>query len=137
MNSQAVECAHTAQINPFLSNRLDRDQRQAFLNHLGGCETCSAALRELREDERLARLPLSPREREQLQKIVRQAGRGLETHLVSDTLARVEAVPEPEPVEFAAPSLLTGSSAVLWRALLFAAAAAALLGALLWWWVYS
>ncbi|HYM11313.1 MAG TPA: response regulator [Bryobacterales bacterium] len=49
---------------------LSQEQRKTFAAHLTLCRSCSAALEDLREDERLAAAPLAPTEQTQVRKIV-------------------------------------------------------------------
>jgi Putative zinc-finger len=84
MTELQTECSQAERINAFLANRLDSESRQAFLAHLSVCEECASLLGDLREDERLARIPLTPQERVQVQAIVRQARQEVVARLAED-----------------------------------------------------
>jgi hypothetical protein len=126
-----TECLQVERINSFLANRLGAPDRYAFVAHLGVCEQCASLLGDLREDERLARIPLTPEERSTLGAIVRKAREEVTGRLEDDRRRRVPA-PAPPPPQFAPPALAqlsTCSGRVSWLAI----AAAWVLVALLWW----
>lgn len=87
-----TECARSEQINSFLADRLGAQGRHDFLAHLGVCEVCASLLRDLREDERLARVPLTAEERSQVRAIVEQAREQVGVRLESDRGQREQAV---------------------------------------------
>ncbi|MEX2301646.1 MAG: hypothetical protein WD733_11955 [Bryobacterales bacterium] len=82
-------------MNTFLADGLDAQGRQEFLAHLGVCEACAAVLSDLREDDRLARVPLTAEERDQIRKIVRRARQEVTVRLEDDR-RRHEQATEPK-----------------------------------------
>lgn len=128
-----TECSQGEQINSFLANRLDPLDRQALVAHVGVCEQCASLLRELREDERLAQVPLTAEERSRIEAIVHEVRTEVAVRLDQDRRGRQSANPTaaaPVP-EFAAPGLTQlppGPGRVFWLSV----AAALALAAALW-----
>jgi hypothetical protein len=127
-----TECSQGERINSFLANRLDPPGRQAFVAHLGVCEPCASLLRDLREDERLARIPLTVEERSRIRAIVYKVRQEVTVRLEHDSRSK-----QPKNLETAAPrpqfapglALLTPSRGrVVWLSV----AAALALAAALW-----
>ena len=121
-----TECSREESINSFLANRLDSASRQAFVAHLGVCEHCASLLRELRRDERLARIPLTAEETSRIRAIAREARDEVTVRLEQDRRERARSAGaprfEPPCLALVTPSL----PRVFW----FSAAAAAVLAAL-------
>ncbi len=131
MTDRGTECGHTPEINPFLANMLPLGQRRTFLAHVAACRSCLQTLRALREDERLARAPLTAEERKLVDDLVETAAQRLADHLESDRAAGERPAPVFGPPFFAAPQFEIAGPA--WRALLFAIASALLPAGFLWW----
>ena len=127
-----TECAKSERLNTFLADGLDAPSRQEFLAHLGVCEACAAALSDLREDERLLRVPLTSAERDRIRKIVRQAKHEVTAHLEDDRRRHEEATEiKPLPVFPALALTLLPSSP--WQVVWLAMAVALALAASGWW----
>lgn len=136
MTQLQTECDQGERINAFLANRLDAPARQAFVAHLGVCEDCAALLRDLREDERLSRIPLTAEERTQLQVIVSQARLEVAVRLENDRHRREESAPQAQTAQMApqfAPPQLGLAAQNLWRVVWLALAAATALAGAGWW----
>jgi hypothetical protein len=127
-----TECGQSEQVNSFLANRPDAPGWHDFLAHLGVCETCASALRDLREDERLARVPLTAAERSQIRAIVAQARQEVSGRLETDRRRREES-PRLQPPVLTAPPRLTLPSTSPRRVLWLAIAAALVRAAVAWW----
>lgn len=138
MTELQTECEQGEQINKFLANKLDAPARQAFVAHLGICEDCAALLRDLREDERLARVSLTAEERSQIQVIVSQARLEVAVRLGNDRRRQEEsspprpAAPQTPAPQFAPPRLGLPAQD-LWRVVWLALAAATALALAGWW----
>lgn len=128
MTELQTECSQGERINSFLANRLDSQERCALVAHLGVCEHCASLLRDLREDERLARIPLTAEERSRIRAIVQEAHAEVRVRLGEDRRER-EGPAEPAPTpQFAPPGLALLASSprrVLWLTLTAAASLAA------------
>jgi hypothetical protein len=94
-----TECSQGDRINSFLANRLDPPDRRAWVAHLGVCEPCASLLRDLREDERLARIPLTAEERNRIRAIVHEVHQRVTVRLDQDSRSK-----QPKNPETAAPS---------------------------------
>jgi hypothetical protein len=130
------ECAQSERLNSFLASRLDAETRHAFVVHLGVCESCSGMLRDLREDKRLAGIPLTAEERTQIRTIVGQAREDVARRLEDDR-RRHEAAAEKERPPTFAPLALTLPPPNAWRVYCLATAAALLLAAAIWWFFWT
>jgi hypothetical protein len=131
MTQLQTECSQGEQINAFLANRLDSEGRQAFLGHLGVCEECAALLRDLREDERLARIPLTAKEQDRIRRIVREARQQVAARLETERRERPAEPPAAPAVPLAVPRLAVLPPS-LRRVLWLSAAAAAALATAMW-----
>jgi integrase len=123
-----AECAKSEQLNTFLADGLDAPSRQEFLAHLGVCEACAAALSDLREDERLLRVPLTSAERDRIRRVVRQARHEVTARLEDDRRRHEQTTEaKPLPVFPALALILLPSSPrrVIWLAMAVAWALAA------------
>lgn len=129
MTELQTECSRQEQINLFLANRLHPASRPALVAHLKVCEPCASLLRDLREDERLAALPLTAEEWRQIRAIVREArvevSAGLDRERWSRKLATAPtfdppALPLPSPAWSrvwwlsAAAALVLAALAAIW-----------------------
>lgn len=133
MTELQTECSQGERINSFLANRLDSQDRHAIVAHLGVCEHCASLLRDLREDERLARVQLTAEEKSRIRAIVLQARAEVTVRLEDDRRER-ERSSEAAPAQFNSPrlALLTPSfRRVVWLSV-GAAAALAALAAVMW-----
>jgi len=131
MTELQAECSQGERINYFLANRLDSQSRQAFVAHVGVCDLCASLLRDLHEDERLARIPLTAEERSRIRAIVHEGREEVSVRLDEDRRQR-----RPSPAEAPAPRfrppllalLAPGPRRVLWLSV----AAAAVVAAAVW-----
>jgi len=98
MTELQAECSQGERINYFLANRLDSQSRQAFVAHVGVCDLCASLLRDLHEDERLARIPLTAEERSRIRAIVHEGREEVSVRLDEDRRQR-----RPSPAEAPAP----------------------------------
>lgn len=124
-----TECFREPQVNSFLCNRLGEDARQGFLAHLATCKHCAALLRDLREDDRLARIPLTAEERGQIRAIVGGARREVAARLTRDRDAREDQEPAVPAPRFDPPGfrlLAGGRQRIFWLSVAVALALAAL-----------
>lgn len=128
-----TECSQGERINSFLANRLDPPDRQAVVAHLGVCEDCASLLRELREDERLAQIPLTAEERSRIQAIVHQVRTAVAARLEEDRRGRQSGTPRAAaPFAQFAPPRLAQLAPGLGRVFWLAVAAVLALAAALW-----
>jgi hypothetical protein len=127
-----TECAKSEQMNIFLADGLDAQSRQEFLAHLGVCEACAAALSDLREDERLARVPLTAEERGKIRAIVRQARQEVTVRLEDDR-RRHEQATETKLLPMFPTLELAMPPSNPWRVVWLAIGAALALAASCWW----
>jgi anti-sigma factor RsiW len=128
-----TECSQSERINSFLANRLDPSDRQALVAHLGVCEHCASLLGELREDERLAQIPLTAEERSRIQAIVHQVRSAVAVRLDEDRRGRQSGIPRAAaPVPRFAPPGLAQLAPGLGRVFWLSVAAVLVLAAALW-----
>jgi hypothetical protein len=80
-DSPQSDCPQSERVNSFLANRLGPQGRSDFVTHLGVCRGCSTLLADLREDARLARIPLTPEERVRVLAVVDAARAEVTAHL--------------------------------------------------------
>jgi anti-sigma factor RsiW len=131
-----TECAQSGQIHSFLANQLDAAGRHDFLAHVAVCEACASLLRDLREDERLARMPLTVAEKSQIRAIVEHAREQVGVRLEKDRQRR-EGAAEPKPPAAIPPPGLALSPTASRRVLWLAIAAALALAAAGWWFFWA
>jgi hypothetical protein len=130
-----AECLLAERINPFVANRLDAAARKALVAHLAVCEPCAALLRDLREDARLSRIPLTLEERSRIRALVSEVRDEVAARLEDDRRERERPARAAQAPQFEPPgmALLPSNPG---RALWLSAGAAALFAAalcLVWW----
>lgn len=132
-----TECPEEERISPFLAGWLEPERRQGFIAHLAVCKDCADLLRDLREDERLARIPLTREERKAIERIVETGRTDIQEQLEGDRQQREQerAARPPLRRQYAAPELVLvtgGRFRVLGWSLLAAASLTIVVGWLLW-----